>query len=343
MEKAMLLDKVKKELPETSGVYIMKDVDDEVIYVGKAKNLKRRVKSYFDETPKTVKTYALVSKIENFDYILTNSELDAFSLESNLIKEHKPKYNILLKDDKSFPYLKIDFNERYPRLQIVRKPKSEPNVMLFGPYVTGARIGELVEMIKSAYPIRWCNKNFNEKAKLSKPCLYGEICKCLAPCVKENGEKEYLEVLNRVIEFLNGKTGHIKRELTSKMNKFAEELKFEEALVIRNQLKSLERVDSGLITSLASDSNLDVFGVVERDEVFAVNVMIMRGGTELSAQRKIEEWEGELQKVQKNTKIRLSASSGFAAGPGIHLEQIIKKADEMMYENKHRFYENGEK
>ena len=277
----MLLEKVKNELPETSGVYIMKNADDEVIYIGKAKNLKRRVKSYFDESPKTQKTYALVSKIVNFDYILTNSELDAFSLESNLIKEHKPKYNILLKDDKSFPYLKIDFNERYPRLQIARKPKNEPNVMLFGPYVTGARIGELVDMIKSAYPIRWCNKNFNERAKLAKPCLYGEICKCLAPCVKEDGEKEYFEVLNKVVEFLNGKTGLIKRELTAKMNKLADELKFEEALVIRNQLKSLDRVDSGLITSLTSDSNFDVFGIVERDDVFAVNVMHMRGGKNL--------------------------------------------------------------
>ena len=180
MTREQLLEKVKNELPETSGVYILKNVNDEVIYVGKAKILRRRVKSYFDDTPKTNKTYALVSNIDHFEYILTNSELDAFSLESNLIKKYKPKYNILLKDDKSFPYLKIDFNERYPRLQVIRRPKNEPNVMLFGPYVTGTRIGELVEMIKSAYPIRWCNKNFDNNPKLSKPCLYGEIGKCLA-------------------------------------------------------------------------------------------------------------------------------------------------------------------
>jgi len=278
MTRAGLLEKVKNELPETSGVYIMKNVASEVIYVGKAKNLKKRVKSYFDDTPKTQKTYALVSNIDHFEYILTNSELDAFSLESNLIKKYKPKYNILLKDDKSFPYLKIDFNERYPRLQIVRRPKNETNVSLFGPYVTGTRISELVAMIKSAYPIRWCNKNFDAKPKLSKPCLYGEIGKCQAPCVQENSEKEYLEILDNVVQFLNGKTSHIKQELTKKMNSFAEELKFEEALVVRNQLKILESIDKELITSLANDSNFDVFGIVERDDIFAVNVMIMRGG-----------------------------------------------------------------
>ena len=278
MTREQLLEKVKNELPETSGVYIMKNVATEVIYVGKAKNLKKRVKSYFDETPKTQKTYALISNIDHFEYILTNSELDAFSLESNLIKKYKPKYNILLKDDKSFPYLKIDFNERYPRLQIARRPKNEPNVMLFGPYVTGTRIRELVDMIKSAYPIRWCNKNFDVNPKLSKPCLYGEIGKCSAPCVQENSEKAYLEIIDNVVQFLNGKTKHIKQELTKNMNRFAEELKFEEALVIRNQLKSLESIDKDLITSLAKDSNFDVFGIVERDEIFAVNVMIMRGG-----------------------------------------------------------------
>ena len=278
MTREELLNKVKNELPETSGVYIMKDVNDEVIYVGKAKILKRRVKSYFDNTPKTQKTYALVSNIDHFEYILTNSELDAFSLESNLIKKYKPKYNILLKDDKSFPYLKIDFNERYPRLQVVRRPKNEPNVLLFGPYVTGTRISELVELIKSAYPIRWCNKNFDKNSKLTKPCLYGEIGKCLAPCIKENGEEEYKKILDNVIDFLNGKTGHIKQELTRKMNEYADNLKFEEALVIRNQLQSINGIDKDLITSLAGDVNFDVFGIVERDDIFDVNVMIMRGG-----------------------------------------------------------------
>lgn len=278
MNRAELLEKVKTELPESPGVYVMKNVDDEVIYVGKAKVLKRRVKSYFDESAKTQKTYALVSNIDHFEYILTNSELDAFSLESNLIKKYKPRYNILLKDDKSFPYLKIDMNERFPRIQIARRPKSEPNVLLFGPYVTGTRVSELITLIKSAYPIRWCNKNFNKIEKLSRPCVHGEIGNCCAPCVALDGEKAYQDILNNVIDFLNGKTGDIKKQLRQKMNKFADSLKFEDALLMRNMLKSVENIDKELITSLTNDSNIDVFVVEEQDEVYAINVMMIRNG-----------------------------------------------------------------
>ena len=183
MNREELLNKVKTELPEQPGVYIMKNEGDEVIYVGKAKSLKRRVKSYFDNTPKTQKTYALVSNIDHFEYILTNSELDAFSLECNLIKKYMPKYNILLKDDKSFPYIKIDMNEKYPRVQVARRPKPEKNVLLFGPYVTGTRISELMSLIKSAYSVRWCNINFDKKPLLERPCVHGEIGNCVAPCV----------------------------------------------------------------------------------------------------------------------------------------------------------------
>ena len=163
MTREELLNRVKTEVPELPGVYIMKDAGDEVIYVGKAKILRRRMKSYFDVTQKSTKTYALISNIDHFEYIITNSELDAFSLECNLIKKFMPKYNILLKDDKSFPYIKIDLNERFPRIQIARRPKQEKNVLIFGPYVTGTRISELITLIKSAYPVRWCNTNFNKK------------------------------------------------------------------------------------------------------------------------------------------------------------------------------------
>lgn len=278
MTREELLLKVKNELPASPGVYIMKNLEGEVIYVGKAKALSRRVKSYFDNTPKTPKTYALVSNIHHFDYILTNSELDAFSLECNLIKKYKPKYNILLKDDKSFPYLKIDLNERFPRVQIARRPKQESNVLLFGPYVTGTRVSELLSIIKSAYPVRWCNKNFDGKKYLAKPCLHGEIGNCVAPCVSLANEKEYDAVIKKVIDFLNGKTFDVKKQLKNKMNTYADALNFEDALVVRNQLLAVENMEKELITSLANESDLDVFGVAEQDEVFAVNVMMIRKG-----------------------------------------------------------------
>ena len=278
MTQEELLMRVKSELPDSPGVYIMKNVDDEVIYVGKAKSLKKRVKSYFDNSPKRPKTYALVSNIDHFDYILTNSELDAFSLECNLIKEYMPKYNILLKDDKTFPYLQIDMNERFPRVQIVRRPKSQAGVMLFGPYVTGTRISELLSLIKSAYPIRWCNTNFDKKARNERPCLHGAIGNCLAPCVSQANEEEYMLMLQNVIDFLNGKTGDIKKQLKKRMDKFASELKFEEALVCRNNLKAVENIEKELITNLAGEKNLDIFAIDELDEVYGVNVMMIRAG-----------------------------------------------------------------
>ncbi len=278
MNQAELLNKVKTELPDNPGVYIMKNIDGEVIYVGKAKSLKKRVKSYFDASPKRPKTYALVSNIDHFDYILTNSELDAFSLECNLIKEHMPKYNILLKDDKSFPYLQIDMNERFPRVQIVRRPKSKPNVLIFGPYVTGTRISELLSLIKSAYPIRWCNTNFDKKARNERPCLHGLIGNCLAPCVSAENEDKYLEMLQNVIDFLNGKTGDIKKQLKQKMDKFASELKFEDALICRNNLKSIENIEKEIITNLVGEKNIDIFAIAEQDEVYAINVMMIRAG-----------------------------------------------------------------
>lgn len=278
MNQEQLLERVKKEVPDSPGVYIMKDIGDEVIYVGKAKSLKRRMKSYFDVTGKTPKTYALVGNIDHFEYILTNSELDAFSLECNLIKKFMPKYNILLKDDKSFPYIKIDLKERFPRIQVVRRPKPEQKVLLFGPYVTGTRISELMSLIKSAYAVRWCNKNFENKDFLQRPCIHGEIGNCLAPCISEENEKKYLEVIDNVIDFLNGKTGDIKRTLKKKMDLAAENLKFEDAIVFRNQLSSIEHIDKELITNLTNEKNIDIFAIAEQDETFDVNVMMIRAG-----------------------------------------------------------------
>jgi len=278
MTKKQLLEKVKNELPLSPGVYIMKNSEGEVIYIGKAKALKRRVKSYFDDSKKTQKTHVLVENVDDFDYILTNSEFDAFSLESNLIKKHKPKYNILLKDDKAFPYLKIDMNERFPRVQIVRRPKSSPNTLVFGPYVTGTSISDLLAIIKMAYPIRWCNKNFDKQKWLDRPCLHGEIGDCLAPCLSAENEQKYNEVIKEVISFLNGKTSDVKRRLKSRMDNFAKQLKFEEALVARNQLRIVENIDKEIITSLTTEHDIDIFAISELDELFDINVMMIRKG-----------------------------------------------------------------
>ena len=264
-------------LPSLPGVYIMRDRNGEVIYVGKAKKLKNRVKSYFDGSAKTVKTYALVSNVEDFEYILTNSELDAFSLESNLIKKYKPKYNILLKDDKSFPYIRINLKERFPRVVVVRRPKKDGS-LLFGPYVTGLRISEIMKLIKWAYPIRWCSTNFDGGKMRNRPCLHGEIGNCLAPCAYQSREEEYLETIKQVIKFLNGDNKDIKKRLTDKMNIFAQRMQFEEALETRNLIEAVDKMDSELITSLASDSSIDVFALAVSQEITCINVMKLRQG-----------------------------------------------------------------
>ena len=271
-----LREKVKL-LPQKSGCYIMKDNSGTVIYVGKAKRLKNRVTSYFDSSNKTQKTYALVKNISDFEYIITNTELDAFSLENNLIKKYKPKYNILLKDDKAFPYIKIDLAEKFPRIQVVRRPKPDGS-MLFGPYVTGMPISELMHIIKSAFPVRWCNTNFG-KAKLPcKACLHGQIGQCLAPCADTNKEEDYKKVVLKVIDFLNGDTKEVRNKLKEKMNAYACAEQFEEALSMRNALELLDKLESRIITSLTNSKNLDVFGYYESDSMSVINCMTIRAG-----------------------------------------------------------------
>lgn len=266
-----------KLLPQHPGVYIMKDINGKVIYVGKAKRLKNRVKSYFDGTQKTVKTYALVSNIDDFEYILTNTELDAFSLESNLIKKHKPKYNILLKDDKSFPYIRINLKERFPRVTVVRRPKKDGS-LLFGPYVTGLRISEIMDLIKWAFPIRWCSTNFDNGKSLKRPCLHGEIGNCVAPCAYKEREEEYNQTIQGVINFLNGETSEIKARLKTRMMFYADRMQFEEALNIKNLIEVVDNLDEELITSLTKETNLDVFAICMTEEYSVINVMKIRAG-----------------------------------------------------------------
>lgn len=276
----MVSEKIKEKvklLPASPGCYIMRDATGKVIYVGKAKKLKNRVKSYFDASKKTQKTYALVSNIEDFEYILTNSEQDAFSLESNLIKKYQPHYNILLKDDKSFPFIQINMKEKYPRVMVVRRPKRDGS-LLFGPYVTGIRIGEIMSLIKWAYPIRWCNTNFSGREPLKRPCLHGEIGNCIAPCAFPCKEQEYLENIKKVIRFLNGENKDIRIRLESRMHSLAKQMRFEEALEVKNLLSALDVLDSQILTTLSSSSNIDVFTLATTDEMSAVNVMKIRGG-----------------------------------------------------------------
>ena len=270
-------------LPTSSGVYLMKDKDNNIIYVGKAKNLKRRVNSYFINNKKNEKTHNLVSNINDFDYIVTNSELDAFMLENNLIKKHQPYYNILLKDGKSFPYIKINLKEDFPKLEITRKIKKD-NARYFGPYFAGVHVHKLVKLINGAFIIRTCNKklinNFNE----TRPCLNFSIGLCCAPCNKSINKQDYNDRIKKVISFLQGETQEIKKILENKMNIASENLNFERALEIREELKYLERLSSKLITQLPKMLNVDVIGYYGDGVNTVISVLIVRDGKVLGCQ-----------------------------------------------------------
>lgn len=270
-------------LPTTSGVYLMKDVNNNIIYVGKAKNLKRRVNSYFINNKKNDKTLNLVSNIKDFDYILTNSELDALMLENNLIKKHQPYYNILLKDDKSFPYIKINNQEDFPKIEITRKVKKD-NSKYYGPFFAGIDVHKLVELINSAFPIRMCNKKITQNSKETKPCLNYSLGLCCAPCAKYASKEEYSVILKQVNNFLSGDVSNVREVLNKKMQNASENLNFERAMEIREQLKYLDRLKERLSTQLPKIINADFFGYYSDGINTVVSVLILREGKVLGCE-----------------------------------------------------------
>ncbi|MBO4569633.1 MAG: excinuclease ABC subunit UvrC [Clostridia bacterium] len=264
-----------KSLPLSSGVYLMKNENGGIIYVGKAKRLRNRVKSYFDNSPKNIKTQIMASQVYDFDYILTDSEFDAFNLENTLIKKYKPKYNILLKDDKSFPYIYINREEKFPRVQVVRRPKVSKG--LFGPFVTGMNVYDIIDCIKSAFKIRRCNSDFS-RVKKARACLHGELGECSKPCVNAVSESEYNAIIDDVCDFLNGNTKKIRALLTEKMQQFSDSEQFEKAIEIRRELSVIDLLDKEILTDLIGTKAIDVFALSQTDELSDFNVMMIRNG-----------------------------------------------------------------
>ena len=198
-----LLNEKIKSLPENSGVYIMKNAAGEIIYIGKAVVLRNRVRQYFNNSPKLPKVQAMVDNVADFDYIITLSEKDALTLEANLVKKHKPKYNILLKDDKHSPYIKIDMSAEFPAVEITRKLKKD-GAKYFGPYFNGINVRDVVSIIKTAYGMRTCSPRMKVN-KNSRECLDYFIELCCAPCTGRISKEDYAEIVNKVTDFLSGK------------------------------------------------------------------------------------------------------------------------------------------
>lgn len=227
-------------LPRNPGVYLYKNAEGTVIYVGKAKNLRARVRSYFQDRPMDAKTKALVQQIANLEFIITDSEVEALILENTLIKEHKPRYNILLKDDKSYPYIRVT-NEPFPRIFPTRKIIRDGS-KYFGPYTEGKYLTAMMETLRSIFPIRSCRLDLTEEAIAQgkfKVCLDYHIKKCEGPCEALQNKEQYNAIIRQAVQILKGKTRSVEQEITTAMNRAAEELRFEEAAVLRNRLQAL--------------------------------------------------------------------------------------------------------
>ena len=263
-----------KLLPDDPGVYIMLDKDGNVIYVGKARVLKNRVRQYFHSSLKTEKVAAMVANISDFYYIITKSEIDALSLENNLIKKYKPKYNILLKDDKTYPYIKVSVSEKFPSFTVTRKLKKGSRY--FGPYMGGVRVRDVLEIVNMAYGVRTCYTPVGEKPK--KPCLNYHIHRCPAPCAHLISEEEYGERVKAAMRFLDGDEGNVEALLKEKMNAYAAAEEFELAIDCRNKLEMLSKIALKRITALNRDINADVIAYVSNKLYSAVNILITRRG-----------------------------------------------------------------
>lgn len=265
-----------KQLPTNSGVYIMENRNGEVIYVGKAINLKNRVSQYFQDSKNhTVKVKAMVSNIADFRYIITKNEYEALALENNLIKRYQPYYNILLKDSKSYPYIRLDANEPFPHFTITRKLKKD-GAKYFGPFFAGVRPVDLLETINLVYPIRTCS-GFN-LPKRTRPCLNYDMGLCSAPCVNKISQEEYYRYIQKAIDFLKGNDKEVREVLEQKMENFASLEQYETAMNYRDKLRMLDRVGSHTIAFLPNTTNLDVFAYATNGNTACVSVLSVRGG-----------------------------------------------------------------
>ena len=270
-----------KLLPENPGVYVMLDKDGQIIYVGKAKNLKNRVRQYFFNGVKTNKVMAMVKSIADFYYIIAPSEIDALSLENNLIKKHKPRYNILLKDDKTYPYVKVDLKENYPTFKITRRINKD-GAKYFGPFMGGVSVKSVLEIINLAFGIRPCDKKLAD-VKCEKPCLNYHIKKCHAPCAKLIGKDEYRQLVLKAVDFLNGDTTETEKLLKEKMLSSAGNEEFELALKYKQNLESLEKIKIKRITALNKFISADVISYQSNGIYSTVSLLFVRSGRMLGA------------------------------------------------------------
>lgn len=274
-----------KKLPEKPGVYIMHDKKDEIIYVGKAVSLKNRVRQYFQSSRKvTPKIEKMISNISYFEYIVTDSEVEALVLECNLIKEHAPKYNTMLKDDKTYPYIKATIGEEYPRLLFVRnitkakKKDGSDKAKYYGPYTGGVAVKETLELVRKLFHIRTCNRNLPRDIGKDRTCLYYHIKQCSGPCQGYVSKEEYRENFEKALRFLDGEYGSVAEMLEKKMQKAAEQMAYEEAAEYRDLLKSVKNISQKQKITDSHMEDRDIIAIAKAGEEAVVQVFFIRSG-----------------------------------------------------------------
>ena len=261
-----------KKLPSKPGVYVMRDKNDTIIYVGKAVSLKNRVRQYFRKNNKTARIEKMVSLIDHFEYIVVDNEAEALILECNLIKKNRPKFNVLLKDDKTYPYIKIDVKSDYPGVFITRRVVNDGS-KYFGPYANPGAAKEMVNFIKEKYKIRQC-RTLKDR---DRPCLNYHINKCLAPCMGYVTPEEYKKQIDEIIDLLEGKIDKIIKELEEQMKEASQKLNFEKAVELRDRIQSIERVSEKQKVSNISENNIDVIGIAKSELQVCIEIFFVRG------------------------------------------------------------------
>ena len=274
-----------KLLPDKPGVYKMFNARGELIYVGKAINLKNRVRQYFQSSKNhTPKVASMVTNIDDFDFVIVGNETEALNLESNLIKQNKPYYNILLKDDKHFPYIRIDYKQDFPRVEIVRKYKKD-GAKYFGPYLSGFALRESITAVREHFPIRQCKKDIRKAiARGERPCLMYHIGKCCAPCTGKVTPEEYRLLLDQVTALFQGNCKTYIDDMTAKMMAESEKLNFEKAAQYRDRIRAMQSISEKQIASSASDNSYDVFALARNELETVVYGLFVRAGNVISAE-----------------------------------------------------------
>ena len=279
-----LIEEELKKLPGKPGVYIMHGEKDEIIYVGKAVSLKNRVRQYFQSSRnKGAKIEQMVTHITRFEYIVTDSELEALVLECNLIKEHRPKYNTMLKDDKTYPFIKVTVNEPYPRVLFSRTMKKD-KAKYFGPYTSSTAVKDVIELVRKIYMVRSCNRNLPRDCGKDRPCLYYHMKQCTAPCQGNVSEEVYKQNIGQVLHFLNGNFQETIDQLTEKMMAASEEMRFEDAAGYRDLINSIRRIGERQKITTYGEEDRDIIAVAMdesedlREQDAVVQVFFMRGG-----------------------------------------------------------------